>query len=329
MRCPRLDELPSPPAGSTGWPWRIETPPLDDVMPDGVRWPAISIVVASLNQSRYIEEMIRSILLQGYPELELILIDGGSDQETLDIIAKYQQWFSYWVSESDRGQSHAFNKGLVRATGALFNIFSTDDLFLPGILGLVAQAHAKHPGNMIVGDVIFTWEGSTRSEVHRPEESDLHAYAQWWTMEHHAQPGVFYPRDLLAGVGYLDEDLHYSMDYEFTLRYLAHAKMSVLRFPVAVIRNHAECKSVKNGDYCVWECMQISKTYQRMFPDINAQANRHAAGVLFGFGFRRLLYGQGDAWRFMKEGLQRHPLWAIYWLLPGWFLRKWSKLKAT
>ena len=119
------------------------------------------------------------------------------------------------------------------------------------------------------------------------------------------------------------------MDYEYMLRFLEHVPMAVLRAPLAVIRNHAECKSVKNGDYCVWECMQVVKTYQRRFPDIAAEADRQAAGILFGFGLRRLLYGQGDAWRFMREGLCRNPVHAVRWVFPGWLQRKWSQLHAS
>ena len=92
-----------------------------------------------------------------------------------------------------------------------------------------------------------------------------------------------------------------------------------------MIRHHDGCKSVKDGDEFVWECVQIVRPYQQMFPDIDARANREGAGVLFGFGFRRLLFGQGGAWRFMKEGLRIHPVWALHWLVPGWFLRKWSQ----
>ncbi len=297
-------------------------------MPGGADWPLISVVVASLNQGRYIEETLRSVLLQGYPRLELIVIDGGSNRETLDAIARYAPWITYSVSEPDRGQSHAFNKGLARATGSVFSLFSSDDYFLPGAFGRVGAAHAQHPADILAGGVIFTREGDERHEMHLPEPLDQHAYAQWWSLPHHAQPGTFFPRELLAAVGAVDENLHYSMDYEFMLRYLAHARMCVLRAPVAVIRNHAECKSVKGGDYCVWECMQISKTYQRKYPDIAAAADRHAAGMLFGFGLRRLLCGQGDAWRFMREGLGRHPFWAIHWVFPGWFLRKWSQFRS-
>lgn len=328
MRGPRLEELPAPPAGRTGWPWSVETPPCDDLMHGGADWPLISVVVASLNQGRYIEEMLRSVLLQGYPRLELIVIDGASGPETLDVIERYASWIAYHVSEPDRGQSHAFNKGLERAGGGLFNLFSTDDLFLPASFARVAAAHMRQPAHILACDVIFAREGEDRHEVHRPEALDLHAYAQWWKLPHHAQPGIFFPRERLAAVGPVDEQLHYSMDYEFMLRFLAHAPMAVLRAPVALSRIHAECKSVKNGDYCVWECMQIVKTYQRRFPDIAAEADRQAAGILFGFGLRRLLCRQGDAWRFMREGLKRHPLRALHWLFPGWFLRKWSQLKG-
>lgn len=328
MHCPRLDELPAPPPGRSGWPWTVATPALPGTAPGGARWPVISIVVASLNQGRYIEETLRSILLQGYPELEVVLIDGGSDAATLAQIEKYAPWLTHWVSEPDRGQSHAWNKGLARATGALFNLFGTDDILLPGALASVAAAHLDKPERIVAGDVIRFWEGSAKREVHFPEELDQHAYAQWWAMEHHGQPGLFYPRRHLAAAGPVDETLHYSMDYEFTLRYLGVCALSLLHCPVAVIRNHAECKSVKGGDYCVWECMQVSKAYQRKFPDIAVEADRQAAGILFGFGFRRLLCGQPEAWKFMREGLRRDPFRAVYWLFPGWFQRKWLKLRA-
>ena len=297
-------------------------------MPDGGRWPRISIVVASLNYAAYIEEMIRSALLQGYPDLELVLIDGASDGETLGVISKYARWFSYWISEPDNGQSQAFNKGLARMTGDIFNIFDSDDFFVPGSFGLVAQAHTRNPKNILAGDVIRTWERSAKSEVHFPAELDLHAYAQWWSTRHHGQPGIFYPSSHFAEVGWINENLHCLMDYEYTLRYLAVTGISVTRCAVAVIRHHSESKSSKIGDNFVWECIQISKAYQRMFPDIDATANRHAAGILFGFGFRRLLRGQGNSWRFMREGLWIQPFWAFYWLSPGWLIRKWAKLTA-
>ena len=105
-----LQDLPTPPEDKTGWPWTEQTEVFPDKMPDGSDWPRISIVTPSYNQGQFIEETIRSILLQGYPNLEYIIIDGGSNDNSVEIIKKYEHYLSYWISESDRGQSHAINK---------------------------------------------------------------------------------------------------------------------------------------------------------------------------------------------------------------------------
>jgi len=109
---------PSPP-GKTGWPWTEETSRLPEKMSDGRPWPRISIVTPSYNQGQFIEETIRSVLLQGYPNLEYIVIDGGSSDGSVEILQEYEQWLAYWVSERDRGQADALNKGFRRASGIL------------------------------------------------------------------------------------------------------------------------------------------------------------------------------------------------------------------
>ena len=119
-RCPQLSELPSSPPGKIGWPWTEESSQLPEKMSDGSPWPRISIVTPSYNQGQFIEETIRSVLLQGYPNVEYIIIDGGSTDNSLEIIKKYEPWLAYWVSEPDRGQSHALNKGIQKATGDIF-----------------------------------------------------------------------------------------------------------------------------------------------------------------------------------------------------------------
>jgi glycosyltransferase involved in cell wall biosynthesis len=323
MRCQSLKELPAAPAGKRGWPWTVETPSIPEAMPDGRAWPRISIVVASLNQGAYIEEMIRSVLLQGYPDVELIVMDGGSTDGALEVIQRYARWISNWASEPDRGQSHAFNKGLVQITGSLFNIFDTDDYFLPGAFALVGAAHAEDPRAMIAGDVLRTWEDSPRSEVFRPVEVDLRTYVQWWKTYHHGQPGMFYPSELLSRVGPINEALNYLMDYDFTCRYLEVTTLRVIRCPVALIRHHPLCKSSgARSEYFTWECVQIANRYRARFPELEAEAKRHAAGVLFGAGVLRALRGQRDVWRFLRAGFASHPFWALYWIFPGWLLRK-------
>src|SRR5262245_23266161 len=107
MSCTRLIALPPPPPSKTGWPWTEESPPLPETMPDGSPWPRLSIVTPSYNQGQFIEATIRSVLLQGYPNLEYVVIDGASTDNSVGIIKQYEKWLTYWVSEPDSGQSCA------------------------------------------------------------------------------------------------------------------------------------------------------------------------------------------------------------------------------
>src|SRR5688500_17087320 len=113
-------KLPEPPPGRTGWPWTSEAAQLPARMSNGQPWPRITIVTPSYQQGRFLEETIRSVLPQGYPNLEYLVIDGGSSDESVEVIKRYEPWLSYWASEKDRGQTHAIAKGLERATGEIF-----------------------------------------------------------------------------------------------------------------------------------------------------------------------------------------------------------------
>ena len=132
MTSPSIGELPLSPPGRKGWPWTEPSAPLPATLPDGRPWPKISIVTPSFKQGRFIEETIRSVLLQGYPNLEYIIIDGGSKDEPVEIIRKYERWLTYWVSEPDRGQSEAINKGMARATGEILAYINSDDYYAAG-----------------------------------------------------------------------------------------------------------------------------------------------------------------------------------------------------
>ena len=114
---PTLNDLPPPPPGKVGWPWTEATPSLLAPARDGASLPRITIVTPSFNQARFIEETIRSVLLQDYPNLEYIITDGGSTDGSVEIIRTYARWLTDWVAEPDHGQSDAINKGFARATG--------------------------------------------------------------------------------------------------------------------------------------------------------------------------------------------------------------------
>jgi glycosyltransferase involved in cell wall biosynthesis len=148
-----LAQLPPPPTGRTGWPWTEETPPDGYAAPPASgAWPKLSIVCPSFRQGRFIEETVRSVLLQNYPAIEFIVIDGGSDDETVPLLKKYSPWLAHWESEPDRGQSHALNKGFARATGQLFGWINSDDFYQPGAFAAIAAGYRPDRRELFFGD---------------------------------------------------------------------------------------------------------------------------------------------------------------------------------
>jgi len=219
MCCPTLRELPAPAKHKTGWPWTGESERLPDKMPDGRPWPKISIVTPSYNQGQFIEETIRSVLLQGYPNLEYIIIDGGGTDNSVEVIKKYSPWLTYWVSEPDRGQSHAINKGFTKAQGAIFGWLNSDDLLLPSATRHVVDAWQKNPSAV-------AWVGG----CHRidpdwrilstviPKGLDRDSMADWGRQGWFFQPSCFSAVKAWRKVGSLDENLHFAFDLDLWLR---------------------------------------------------------------------------------------------------------------
>lgn len=182
-------------------------------MPDGRAWPRISLVTPSFNQAPYLEETIRSVLLQGYPNLEYHIIDGGSTDDSVAIIRKYEPWLSGWVSERDRGQSDAINKGFARTTGEIFNWICSDDLLEPDALRRVALAFAESPSvDAVAGDCHCRYDHDpARSEIRSPDLVRLQRSpflsAIW-------QPSCFFRRSAVRRPRLVRDDLHFCMDRE-------------------------------------------------------------------------------------------------------------------
>ena len=223
--------LPPPPPGKSGWPWTEEGERLPDAMPDGRPWPRITIVTPSYNQADYLEETLRSVLLQSYPNLEYIVIDGGSSDGSVAILRRYGPWLSHWASEPDRGQSHAINKGFARATGDIFAWLNSDDVYYPGALRMAAETLAGHSLRLVVGamdKVERTSDDRGLRPVRRSSPSSGAPLQQYTILKrgrraefHFIQPPMFWTRDLWERTGGLDERYHYVMDMEWCNRALA------------------------------------------------------------------------------------------------------------
>ena len=232
MPCPTCHELPPPPPGKSGWPWTVESSLWLDQQstnraPDAT-WPKFTIVTPAYNSATYIEETIRSVLLQGYPNLEYIVMDGGSQDGTVEIIRRYAPWLTYWCSEPDRGQSQALNKGFARATGDWLAWLNADDLYQPNALDQVAAAARQHPNtHWIVG--VLQWIDETGAYVDATAPTpitDIWNAERWqgihWIAQvcfrgsnlFRPQPTSFWSRTAHEAVGPLDEHLHYAMDLD-------------------------------------------------------------------------------------------------------------------
>jgi len=216
--CLTLKDLPSPPAGRTGFPWTEQSQPLPDRLPDGSEYPRISIVAPSYNQGIFLEETIRSVLLQGYPNLEYIIIDGGSNDESVEIIKKYDRFLTYWVSEPDSGQTNAINKGIQRISGQIFAWLNSDDVYAKDALKHVAQSFQTEEFALLCGQCEFM-----NAESERLYQADYTETMNLLTVlaDHQvAQPSCFINTNLFKSCGSLNEDLHYSFDYDYWVRLL-------------------------------------------------------------------------------------------------------------
>ena len=212
--------------------------------------PRITIVTPSLNQGEFIEETIRSILLQGYPDLEYFVIDGGSTDDTIEILKAYSPWISAWVSERDGGQSAAINRGLRMGSGSYATWINSDDMLCQDALANVTPT-LDSPGSVLyVGDCVnIDVEGRTlflhRSRVSCFEEL-VRISSIWRRGGYICQPEVLFPLALALAVGALDERNHLTMDYEFWGRlFLAGATVRHTQIPFGIFRHHPSQKTIQ------------------------------------------------------------------------------------
>lgn len=212
-------------------------------------YPRISIVTPSYNQAKYLAETIESILKQNYPNLEYIIVDGGSTDGSVDIIKQYESHLAYWVSEKDSGQSEAINKGLHRTTGVLFNWINSDDVLFPDALWRMAEAYREHPdADLVVGYGAKSNADGTIKRITVPPREFSMSPGNWSFFVH--QQSVFIATETIKRLGGVREDLSSIMDKDLYYRIFREGCRYVRTHAlIGVIREHAEAKGVAKKEH--------------------------------------------------------------------------------
>lgn len=241
------DVLPAPAARNTrGWPWETALPATAGQADTGAeKWPRISVVTPSYNQASFLEKTIRSVLLQGYPNLEYIVMDGGSTDESCRIIERYAAHLHHWESRSDRGQSHAINRGFEHATGEIYAWLNSDDYYLPGALFCVAREFAtvSRETGVLVGDGRLVNDRGEVLYIPQVPELTRQALLNWLTWGDFLQPAAFFRSAAWQQCGPLREDLHYCMDLDLWLRMNGSFEFRKLDAALACALRHSEAKT--------------------------------------------------------------------------------------
>lgn len=239
-----IGELPTPQTGKTGWPWTNDSSTLPATLPDGSTWPRISVVTPSYDQGLFIEETIRSVLLQGYPNLEYIVMDGGSTDGTSEILYKYEPFFSYLHVGPDGGQAAAIADGFKRATGDIFAWLNSDDIYQPGTLARVGRYFSEHPQHVLVSGDVQLIDASSKpcgrlwacpTQLFLTKNTGGHG---WW------QPGTFWRKRTYIACGAMDRQLRFCMDRDLFVRICSAGQSGCIRgTPLASFRTHDTQKS--------------------------------------------------------------------------------------
>lgn len=210
--------------------------------------PLVSVITPSLNAGRYIEDCIRSVKAQEYPNVEHIVVDGGSRDNTLDILKRYQGTYNLkWVSGPDEGASDAANKGLKLARGDIMAILPSDDLLLPWAVSSVISTYGRNPGvDLIYGDTILMQMGDSLGTMAiNPLPSRLPVHLTFGPISF---PSVFWTKRLYTRVGGFDQSLQAASDYDFTIRAAMHSQVRKTAEPLACYRYRGQSESLRDSE---------------------------------------------------------------------------------
>jgi glycosyltransferase involved in cell wall biosynthesis len=208
--------------------------------------PSISIITPSYNQGQFLEQTIDSVLSQGYPKLEYIIVDGGSTDDSVEIIRRYQRHLHWWVSEPDLGQVDAINKGLRHASGEWLGWQNSDDFFLPDALTAMVDAAVRNPecGVVMGGLRLANERGESQRDVLYCPATTRSLLAEGMVI---ANQSALWHRELHAKAGTIDPALHFAFDYDWFIRILEHTRAACIYSPLGVLRSHGATKTANSG----------------------------------------------------------------------------------
>ena len=257
LHCPRLTELPPPSLGRSGWPWTEETSPL--VNAEGPNhWRRITVVTPSFNQAIFIEETIRSVLLQGYPNLEYIVMDGGSTDGSVEIIKKYEKHLAYWTSQKDGGAADAISKGFDKGTGSIFAYLNSDDLYLPGTINHVVTSTTD--ADVVYGNTY--WIEETGKVIGEQRQTPFTTMGYLYGGSTLQQPATFWKRDLYLKCGGMSPSFRFAFDTDLFFRFAVQgARFKHVNKFVASFRIHPQSKSSNDFEICSQELNGLRKKY--------------------------------------------------------------------
>ena len=233
-------------------PFRLRRPDL----------PLVTVVTPSFNQGRFIRDTIESVLAQDYPNVEYIIIDGASTDDTASVCAEYADRLTF-ISEKDRGQSDAINKGFAMARGEIVAWLNSDDVFLPGAIGHVVSAFLREPdlGAVYGEGYQIDIDGNVKQRFSVTEPFNL--WKLVYMSDYILQQTVFFRRDVFDEIGLLDRDLHYGMDWEILMRIGKRHMLRYLPYYMGSIREYGEAKTSTGGARRFWELVKIMRRHGR------------------------------------------------------------------
>jgi glycosyltransferase involved in cell wall biosynthesis len=225
-----------------------------------VTLPKISVITPSFNQAAFLETTIQSVLGQFYPNLEYIIMDGGSTDGSVDVIRRYESSLTYWVSQKDGGQADAINHGFARATGDILCWLNSDDFYLPGTLRRIAELLAPkvHEPALVYGGTLFFRENSNYSKAARPREYDRSFLG---IQDYILQPSSFWTAALWRACGPLDATMSFAFDWDWYLRASKLIDFTRSENILSAYRLHAGHKSGSGGDRRRAEILEVARRH--------------------------------------------------------------------